>query len=134
MTSIDSRIAEGLEESLPQLQTLVLVNNSIEELVRYTHRGSVYVIQCFMAKHAYMQSDLDPLASLHNLTYLRYIFLFGNYLSKLSSCVIFVAFFATQWSTSHPTATMSSTRCPSSEFSTSRELNSKSVIQIHKPQ
>ena len=29
-----SRIAEGLEQSLPKLETIVLTNNNIEDLVR----------------------------------------------------------------------------------------------------
>ena len=86
--SFDSRIAEGLQESLPQLQTLVLVNNSIEELVRCAYMY-MYVCSTMLHFHACIQSDLDPLASLHNLTYLRYIFLFRNWLSKLSSCVFY---------------------------------------------
>ena len=81
MCPVDSRIAEGLEESLPQLQTLVLVNNNIEELVSYTE---IY-LRCLYVSYdsfVYIQGDLDPLASLHNLTYLRYACLFGNCLSK----------------------------------------------------
>ena len=45
-----SRIGEDLEESLPNLESLILTNNSIQEL-----------------------GDLDTLSTLKNLKYLRYI-------------------------------------------------------------
>ena len=36
-----------------------------------------------------IQHDLDPLASLHNLTYLRYVCFFGAVLSKLLQFALF---------------------------------------------
>lgn len=62
-----SRIADGLEQCLPSLETVVLVNNNLEELVGHTSCMCV----CVCLKWVFSQSDLDPLASIPTLTYLR---------------------------------------------------------------
>ena len=62
-----SRIADGLEQCLPSLETVVLVNNNLEELVGHTS------CMCVFLKGVFFQSDLDSLASIPTLTYLRWV-------------------------------------------------------------
>ena len=62
-----SRIGSNLEETLPSLETLVLTNNNIEDFV------SLLVLMRSLSQSclALTQSDLEQLATIKTLTYLR---------------------------------------------------------------
>lgn len=63
-----SRIGVSLGDYLPQLETLVLTYNNIEELVRVK---LLIVIKLFRPFIVNIQTDLDPLASIASLRNLR---------------------------------------------------------------
>lgn len=65
-----SRIGAGLGDYLPQLETLVLTHNNLEELV--TGICNACTMHSPDSSLLNIQKDLDPLASISTLKNLRY--------------------------------------------------------------